>query len=73
MNRAGHDDVDFFAGTEVERTPAFGKTTLFVVGLQPIDNIAAKMAGCEHIFFGANHSFDPKTPEEWRKGESMIT
>jgi hypothetical protein len=73
MNRAGHDDVDFFTGTEVERTPAFGKKTLFVVGLQPIDSIAAKMLECEHIFFGANHSFDPKTPEEWRKWESMIT
>jgi hypothetical protein len=50
MNRAGHDNVEFFTGTEVERTPAFGKTTLFVVGLQSIDNIAAKMAGCEHIY-----------------------
>jgi hypothetical protein len=35
MNRDGHNDVNFFVGTEVERTPAFGKRTLFVVGWQP--------------------------------------
>ena len=73
MNREGHDNVEFFKGTEVERTPAFGKRTLFVVGIQPIDSIITHMHGEEHIFFGANHSFDPKTPEEWRAWESMIT
>ena len=73
MKREGHEDVEFFKGTEVERTPAFGKKTLFVVGIQPIDSIIAHMHGQEHIFFGANHSFNPKTPEEWRKWESMIT
>jgi len=74
MKRQGHDNIDFFVGTEVERTPAFGKKTLFVVGLQLIDNIASRLHEVEqHIFFGANHSFDPKSPEEWRKWESMIT
>ena len=74
MNRAGHDDVDFFKGTEVERTPAFGRRTLFVVGVQSVDAIAAKLADVEqHIFFGANHSFNPKTPAEWRAWEDMIT
>jgi hypothetical protein len=73
MKREGHDNVDFFKGVEVERTPAFGKNTLFVVGIQPIDSIIAHMHGEEHIFFGANHSFDPKTPAEWRAWESMIT
>ena len=73
MKREGHDNVEFFKGVEVERTPAFGKKTLFVVGIQPIDSIIAHMHGEEHIFFGANHSFDPKTTEEWREWESMIT
>jgi hypothetical protein len=73
MKREGHDNVKFFKGTEVERTPAFGKKTLFVVGIQPIDSIIAHIHGEEHIFFGANHSFNPKSPEEWRKWESMIT
>jgi hypothetical protein len=82
MNRAGHENVDFFVGTEVERTPAFGRRTLFVVGVQPIQNIQDwlddyhsyedRSYHIEHVFFGANHSFDPNT-EEWRKWESMIT
>jgi hypothetical protein len=73
MKREGHDNVDFFKGVEVERTPAFGKKTLFVVGIQPIDSIIAHIHGEEHIFFGANHSFNPNTPEEWRAWENMIT
>ena len=83
MNRVGHENVDFFVGIEVERTPAFGRRTLFVVGVQPIQNIQDwlddyhsyedRSYHIEHVFFGANHSFDPKTPEEWRKWESMIT
>jgi hypothetical protein len=31
--------VKFFTGTEVEHTPAYGKKTLFVVGLQPVSEI----------------------------------
>ena len=50
MKREGHDNVDFFKGTEVERTPAFGKKTLFVVGIQPIDSIITHIHGEEHIF-----------------------
>ena len=73
MKREGHEDVAFFTGTEVERTPAFGMPTLFVVGVQSVDDIAAKLAGCEHIFFGANHSFDPKVALDWKSWENMIT
>jgi hypothetical protein len=72
MKREGHANVDFFKGVEVERTPAFGKKTLFVVGIQPIDSIIAHIHGEEHIFFGANHSFNPQSPVEWRAWESMI-
>jgi hypothetical protein len=73
MKREGHDNIDFFTGTEVERTPAFGRQTLFVVGVQSVDDIAANLAGCEHIFFGANHSFDPKVALDWKSWENMIT
>ena len=74
MNRSGHDKVDFFTGTEVERTPAFGRRTLFVVGVQPVDAVAAKLEDVDqHIFFGANHSFNPQTSVEWREWEVMIT
>lgn len=66
------DDVQFFTGVEVEHTSAFGMKTLFVTGLQTVDNIATNLQGCEHIFFGANHSFNPTTHDEWRSWELMI-
>jgi hypothetical protein len=72
MNREGHDHVNFFTGTEVEKTPAFGKQTLFVVGVQPVNDIADHLQGCEHIFFGANHSFHPDNNLEWARWEGMI-
>ena len=75
MNREGYDNVAFFYGQEVEKTPAFGKRTLFVVGIQSVDDIADRLHGCEHIFFGANHSFhpDPEDHLAWQRWESMIT
>lgn len=79
MNREGHDNVNFFFGQEVEKTPAFGKQTLFVVGVQPVDEIAHHFdrnpRGVEHIFFGANHSFHPDPDDHlaWQRWESMIT
>jgi hypothetical protein len=57
MIRKGHEQVSFFTGTEVEHTPAYGLKTLFVVGVQTEDDIAANLQGCEHIYFGANMSF----------------
>ena len=75
MIRAGHDDIEFFTGTEVEHSPAFGKRTLFVVGVQPTDKIAAKLHGCEHIYFGANMSFQPIATNDslnWVRWENMI-
>jgi len=72
MNRNGHDNIAFFQGIEVEHTPAYGKTTLFVVGTHPFEDISSNLAGCEHIFFGANHSFNPKDSSEWKEWESMI-
>lgn len=76
MNREGHENVDFFFGEEVERTPAFGKDTLFVVGVQPTATIEQKLAGTtyetRHIFFGANHSFHPENALEWQRWETMI-
>jgi len=65
-------DVQFFTGIEVEHTPAFGKLTLFVTGIHPVEEIAINLNGAEHIFFGANHSFNPQNPEEWDAWEKMI-
>lgn len=65
-------DVVFFTGKEIEHTPAFGMQTLFVVGLQECDAIALNVLGCEHIFFGANHSFNPATSLDWEYWEGTI-
>ena len=73
MIRTGHDNsVKFFTGTEVEHTPALGKKTLFVVGVQSVDHIASNLENCEHIFFGANHSFDPRDNLDWARWEGMV-
>ena len=73
MNREGHEDANFFLGTEVERTPAYGMSTLFVVGTHPVEHIEQHLYdGITHIFFGANHSFNPDQSFEWDSWESMI-
>jgi len=66
--------VNFFVGTEIEHTPAFGKLSLFVVGVHPCNAIEEffKDKECKHIFFGANHSFNPRTYEEHKAWEEMI-
>jgi len=65
-------DVQFFTGIEVEHTPAYGLKTLFVTGVHSIEEIALNLNGAEHIFFGANHSFNPQSPEEWDAWQDMI-
>jgi hypothetical protein len=81
MNRPGHQDTEFFLGTEVERTPAYGERTLFVVGLQTESAIDAALRDANldslpkpirHIFFGANHSYDPRTVAEIMAWERVI-
>jgi hypothetical protein len=66
------DNVQFFIGTEVEHTPAYGLKTLFVTGVHPVEEIALNLNGAEHIFFGANHSFNPQTYEEHKAWEEMV-
>jgi hypothetical protein len=66
------EDVIYFIGKEVEHTPAYGMKTLFVNGVQPVEDIALNLQGCEHIFFGANHSFNPQSYEEHKAWENMI-
>jgi hypothetical protein len=58
------EDAKYFTGIEVETTPAYGLLTLFVVGIQPAEDVLdlAKFHKCNHIYLGANHSFEA-TPE----------
>jgi hypothetical protein len=71
------NSVVFFFGKEVEHTPAHGLDTLFVTGIQSIAEIEYQLSLIleqpRHIFFGANHSFDPKDNLDWQRWESMIT
>ena len=52
--------ITYFTGIEIEKTPAFGLKTLFVVGVQAPETIIdlATHEKCEHLYFGANQSFD---------------
>ena len=53
------DDIDYFIGREVEKTPAFDRDTLFVVGIKDPKEVIkqANRNGCDHIYLGANQSF----------------
>lgn len=66
-NRDGHtDDTKFFVGIEIEKTPAYGQKTLFVVGKQNPKEILARALNnnCPHIYLGANMSFAPDYTDE---------
>lgn len=73
------ENVTFFLGKEVERTIAHGMNTLFVVGVHDPETIKEQMDRAlvegfkvEHIYFGANMSFEPATIDELKKWEDMI-
>ena len=85
MNREGHENIRYFVGTEVEHTPAYGMTTLFVVGVQSVKDIALRIIDAaaylddskhiQHIYFGANQSFPNPTVNDaytWNSWEDMI-
>ena len=74
-NRDGHnEDTKFFVGTEVEHSPAYGQRTLFVVGLQPKEEILARALNnkCPHIYLGANQSFTPGD-NDWEHWNLLIS
>jgi hypothetical protein len=71
------EGITFFVGQEIERTPAFGMKTLFVVGVQDVNVILNMVENndCTHIYFGANQSFpnpDINDSVTWRPWEDMI-
>ena len=77
MNRPEHDNTKFFIGTEVEHTPAYGKKTLFVIGVQNYRDILSIVADqqIEHVYFGANMSFPKIAVNDgagWAPWETMI-
>jgi hypothetical protein len=67
------EQVIFFKGKEVEHTPTYGMDTLFVTGIQSVNVIESHLGDIKHIFFGANHSFNPVGYDEHKAWEEMIT
>ena len=66
------DDVVYFTGYEVEHTPVHDEHTLFVVGPQdPAEVIAkAKKEAVEHVYLGANQSFNITLPFGTKKEQT---
>lgn len=59
--------IDYFTGVEIEHTPAYNLKTLFVVGVKAPEEITAiaTQHECDHVYFGANQSFDGKNIDGW--------
>ena len=72
------EGITFFTGIEIEHTPAYQMKTLFVVGVHDAYDVMAlaKLKECQHIYFGANQSFDAggdvNNTTAWRPWENMI-
>jgi hypothetical protein len=79
------DSITFFTGVEIEKTPAYGMKTLFVVGVHDpyaiLDIVKESRSYTDqskhitHIYFGANQSFKTlgvNDSETWRPWEDMI-
>jgi len=84
MDRPGHNKVSMFLGKEVEHSPAYGLKTLFVVGVQPVEEIEKILndpytklgnESIQHIYFGANQSFPTgrSTSQDWTRWTNMIS
>ena len=70
INRETTDELSpFYIGVYQENTPARGMTTLFINGVQSIDEVATRLYQgeqmCEHIYLGLDDSFDPGN---WQAG-----
>jgi hypothetical protein len=74
MNRQGHEKATIFTGIEVERTAQYRERTVFVIGVQNVNDIerTAERSGSRHVYLGANHSF-PRSAgaETWGYFEGM--
>ena len=67
-------EVVYFTGTEVEHTAMYGEKTLFVVGVQPCNEIQkrADAHSIKHLYFGTSQSFAPESDADWTAWENMI-
>tara|TARA_A200000159_G_scaffold36630_1_gene33019 strand:+ start:3884 stop:4432 length:549 start_codon:yes stop_codon:yes gene_type:complete len=65
------EGITYFQGVEIEHTPAYGMDTLFVVGMQDPEEVIgiATRKNVQHIYLGANQSFDLSDNEDILKEE----
>ena len=80
LNTDERQNVVYFIGTEVEHTAMKDQQTLFVVGVQPVEEIKkrADEHNIKHLYFGTSQSFTPglnlpKDASDWEAWENMIT
>lgn len=83
IDTEGRQETTYFVGTEVERTAMYGERTLFVVGIQPVQDIVNIIneqnsytdtsKHIRHIYLGTSQSFNPKTYDDWKQWDNMIT
>ena len=68
------DDPKFFVGVEVERTPLFGMTTLFVIDKQNPKEILQRCLdrNIQHVYLGCGYTFAPETEEDWKDWDHII-
>ena len=64
----------FYSNVEENDLPNFGLKTLYVIGFQEVDDILHELALDDYqaIYFGADNSFDARTPSEWDDWEEVI-
>lgn len=74
LNTEERQGVVYFTGIEVENTAMKNEHTLFVVGIQPVNEIKqrADAHGIKHLYFGTSQSYTPETAEEYEAWEGMI-
>lgn len=74
LNTDERQDVVYFIGTEVEHTAMYNEKTLFVVGVQPWEEIQrrADANNLRHLYFGTSQSFTPSSWDEYELWVNMI-
>ena len=68
------DKAKFFMNKEVEMTPAYGKMTLFVCGIQDLQKTIdhANANDIRYIYLGTGTTFVPSTKDDWDNWNSYI-
>jgi len=69
------DKAKFFINREVEKTPMFGKMTLFVCGIQDLDKTIqhANNNDIKHIYLGTGTTFLPESDKDWDEWDKYIS